>query len=208
MLMSSLFDFISPSSNSSSKGWRLQGQSIGDAIKQAAKDAAAKRKALAAERLKMLAERLRVLMLLSSADHKGNKGNIEAAAGIAKEVAAAVKDYAGASADIAAQAATSSASSAASGSIATAASPNTQGISTEDEAFLNTAIQLSSQVKSFIAQEIQKAKHRHLNPDTHQGDINVMDNSILDAAKSMGISDAPTTVYPKPFSATLISVIT
>jgi cell division septation protein DedD len=215
MLMSSLFDFISPSSNSSSKGWRLQGQSIGDAIKQTAKDAAAKRKALAAERLKMLAERLRVLMLLSSADRKGIKGNIEAAAGIAKEIAATVKDYAGASADIAAQAATSSDSSATSttssttsSSVAAAATTSTQGVSTEDEAFLNTAVQLSSQVKSFIAQEIQKAKQKHLNPDTHQSEINVMDNSILDAAKSMGISDASTTVYPKPFSATLISVIT
>jgi hypothetical protein len=213
MLISSIFDFISPPSKNSAKPWWLQGSSIADAIKQANADAAAKRKALAAERLKMLAERLRVLMLLASADGKGSKRNIEAAAGIAKEIASAVKDYAGASADIAAQAATSADSSSTSTTTASTATEstavtvtmNTQGLSTEDEAFLNTAIQLSAQVKTFIALEIQKARHRHENPDTHQGDINVMDNAIIDAAKSLGHDDAPK-VPVIPFTTTIISI--
>ncbi len=211
MLISSIFDFIGPSSNNSAKPWWLQGKSITDGLKQAASDAAAKRKALAAERLKMLAERLRALMLLSSADGgKGSKMNIEAAAGIAKEIAATVKDYAGASAEIDTQATANgdnTTAAASSNSSAATATENTHVLSTEDEAFLNTAVQLSSQVRSFITVEIQNARQKHLNPDTHQSDINVMDNAILDAAKSMGIGDMPVTVYPKAFSATLISYI-
>jgi len=211
MLISSIFDFISPPSKNSVKPWWLQGKSITDAVKQAAGDAAAKRKALAAERLKMLAERLRVLMLLSSADGgKGSKRNIEAAAGIAREIVGAVKDYAGASADIAAQTAANgdtATTSVSSGSATATATTSMQGLSAEDEAFLNTAVQLSSQVRAFITVEIQKARQKHSNPDTHQDDINVMDNAILDAAKSMGVSDPSVTVYPKAFSATLISYI-
>ncbi|HEY7987343.1 MAG TPA: hypothetical protein VIE17_10560 [Methylophilaceae bacterium] len=227
-MISSIFDFLSSSPTNTKKSWWLQsGQSIGDSIKQAASDAAAKRKALAAERLKALAERLRVLMLLASTDGKNSKGKITAAAGIAREIAATVKDYAGASADLAAQSATSSNGSAASAigdstttatATATAATAvatinitattTTTPLSHEDEAFLNTAVQLSSQVRFFISQEIQKARQKHQDPDTHQGDINIMDNAIIDAAKSFGVSTDGTTVYPKPFSATFISIMT
>ncbi|HEY8084071.1 MAG TPA: hypothetical protein VIE69_00540 [Methylophilaceae bacterium] len=220
MSISSIFDFLNPPVSNVKKSWWLQGQSVGDALKKAASDAAAKRKALAAERLKALSERLRVLMLLSSADGKNSKGNITAAAGIAREIAATVKDYAGASADIAAQSATSSDGSTASAigdstaaatagaSLNITATATTIPLSNEDEAFLNTAVQLSSQVRFFISQEVQKAKQKHQDPDTHQSDINIMDNAIIDAAKSFGVTTDGTTVYPKPFNSTFISIMT
>lgn len=163
--------------------------SVADAIAQANQSAAAKRKAMAEQQLEMLRKRLNVLMLFSSTDTKGNKGYAAAAASIAREIAQAVRDYSDASGS---DQTPSSNQSSVAGSVSTV-TINTQGLSKEDQAFLSSAMQLSSQVKAIIAAENQKAKRRHLPEESYQRSVSNMDDEISQAARSLSQNIASST---------------
>jgi hypothetical protein len=113
-----------------------------------------------------------------------------------------VRDYSDASA----------AEQAPSGSASSNASPDssvtisTQGLSKADQAFLNMADQLSSQVKYVIAAENQKLKRRHLPEESHQGAINQLDDAINSAARSLSQSDVPALTFSVGFSISAFSV--
>jgi hypothetical protein len=178
-----------------------QGHSLADAIAQANASAAAKRKEMAEQQLKMLAQRLRILMLFSATDKKGNKGYGASAAGIAKEIAQAVRDYADASGAEQSASANQSSDPSSTQSLTQTSTMNpaspavsTQGLSNEDESFLNTAIQLSYQVKAIIAEEARKARRNHLTEEQHQGAINQMNDAIVTAAKSLTQNDTATPI--------------
>lgn len=151
---------------------------IADAIDQSASGAVEKRRALATEKLKTLAERLRVVMLFSASDHKGDNGNASAAASIAKEIASAVNDYASAG----------SPRQTTPGNTTTGDAPS---LFNDAPAFLNTARVLASQVKTIIAAEAKKARYQHKNEELYHDELNKMDASIHDAAKSLGLSSTP-----------------
>jgi hypothetical protein len=166
-----------------------QGQSVADSIAQANSEAAAKRKVMAEQRLEMLRKRLNILMLFSATDTKGNKGYASAAASIAREIAQAVRDYTDASGS---DQTTSSQQSSTTDTV----SPTTitlQGLSKEDQAFLSSAVQLSSQVKAIISAENQKARRRHVSEESYQGDINNMDDQINQSFKSLSQNIASST---------------
>lgn len=208
MLVASASTFLNQfgfSANNAAVG-NKQAHSVADAIAQANASAAAKRKEMAEQHLKMLAERLRVLMLFSATDTKGNKGYAISAASIAKEIAQAVRDYADASGSVQS---TSADQSSTQNSTTNTASPvlSAQGLNKEDELFLNTASQLSYQVKAVIAAEAEKAKRKHLPEELHQGAINEMDDAIGNAAKSLAQNDLASPVDSLGYISTFSIVV-
>ncbi len=169
-------------------------QDIADAvskIKQSSIDGASKRKEIAAAKLQELRERLRIMLLFSNV---GSKGNAAAAAQLAKELAAAVKEYASASGVI--QEAGGDAASASSAS----------AVAKADTEFITGAKQLATQIKAFIASEVQKAKRHHKHEDAHEKTISELNSAIDDASKSLGLNSSITPAYTVDISVATVSV--
>lgn len=158
----------------------IRAQSVADSIAEANISAAEQRKALAARQLEDLRERLRIMMLFSAA---ASKGNAEAAAKIAKEIAAAVKQYAD-------------------GSSTLADAGKTAG-SDADQKFLNSAKQLASQVKTIIAAESRKDKK--LGKDSLRAAVNEMDSTIREAERVAGKGNDAMPVYTLDMNGMIVS---
>ncbi len=171
-LLSSSPFFTAPKTNT-------RAQNIADSIAEANISAAEHRKALAAQQLEALRERLRIMMLFSSA----SKGNAEAAAKIAREIAAAVKQYAD-------------------GSSTLTDAGQTAG-SDADQKFLSSAKQLSSQVKAIIAAESRKDKK--LDKESLRAAVNEMDSAIWEAARVIGKGNDSVPVYTLDMNGMMIS---
>ena len=129
-------------------------------------EVAAKRKSIAAEQLNALREKLRIMLMFSSLD---NKNNAATAAQIAKEIAGAVNDYANASGD----------------------HGQAQGLSQQDQQFLNTAKQLAAQVKAIIVSETEKARRKHQTPESHHAIVSTMDAAIEHLSHTLGLDSSP-----------------
>ena len=138
-----------------------RGQNVADSIAEANISAAEHRKALAARQLEDLRERLRIMMLFSGSS---SKGNAEAAAKIARDIAAAVKQYADGSSSL--------------------ANAGAAGSSDADENFLNSARQLSSMVKAIITAEARKEKDSE--KDNLKSAVRQMDSAIGEASRVIG----------------------
>lgn len=137
-------------------------------IKESGISAASKRKEFAAAKLRELQERLRIMLLFVNV---GGTGDAKGAAQLARELAVAVREYAGAG---------NGAQEANGVAVATSASEN------QSSKFLSDAKQLATQIKSFIAGEVQKARRRHVHEEPHEKEINAMNSAIDDASQSLG----------------------